>query len=240
MNSKLMFALTAVLAASVAFSAPKKRVATPATGEDEAATKGRAAMVNITQPPRLGRNALATAPSVGGAQAVYQKPRSWIVLNFVYETFGADATADRPKSKFLEQLTFTWHVLLETKTAQENKGNAEKLPPYSYFTTTVTYFNIPAGKHAASVVLPPSYYERYGEVKAVGVVISNENGEMLAGDSWSEIKPVKAGTKFWETKDFQDAMSGEDATIVPRQGLVDRSKTIWALAFPNDYESTLQ
>ena len=240
MNSKLMFALTAVLAASVAFSAPKKRGAAPAAGEDQAVTKGRAAMVNITQPPRLGSQALATAPSIGGAQAVFQKPRSWIVLNFVYETFGADATADRPKSKFLEQLTFTWHVVLDSKTAKENKGNVEKLPQYSYFTTTVTYFNIPAGKHAASVVLPPSYYERYGEVKAVGVVISNENGEELTGNSWSEIKGLDAGTKFWEEKVFQDAMTGDHPMMVPRQGLVDRSKTIWALAFPNDYESTLQ
>lgn len=28
--------------------------------------------------------------------------------------------------------------------------------------------------------------------------------------------------------------------IERRQGLLDRSKTIWALVYPNDYETTLQ
>ena len=236
---KLMFALTVTLAATALIAAPKRK-ALPATGEDEMVTKGKAAMVNIAQAPRLGSQALAAAPAIGNAQMYYKKPRSWVVLNLVYETFGTDATVDHPRSRFLEQLTFTWHVLLDTKTAKENKGNGEKLPPYSYFTTSVTYFNIPSGQHAASVVLAPSYYERYGEAKAVGVVITNENGEELAGDSWSEIKPVKPGTKFWETEDFQSACGGENPTIIQRQGLVDRSKTIWALSCPNDYEATVQ
>ena len=61
------------------------------------------------------------------------KPRSWIVLEAKYTTF----------VKWQDQLTFTWHVMLETKSASENKGNKEGLAPYSYFTASTTYANIP-------------------------------------------------------------------------------------------------
>ena len=122
----------------------------------------------------------------------------------------------------------------------ENKGNKEKLAPYSYFTTATTYFNIPMGSHAASVVLPPSYLERYGEPKAIGLEITNQNGELLAGDCWSEIKGIAAHKKFWENQDIMNAQSGGKPMIERRQGLVDRSKTIWAMVNPNDYEATVQ
>ncbi len=160
----------------------------------------------------------------------YTKPRKWIVIETKYTTY----------AKFLDQLTFNWHVLLETKSAKENKGNRAGLAPYSYFTTTVTYFNIPAGQHGASACLPPSYLELYGEPKAVGLEVSNENGDTLSVSSWSEVKGIKAGTKFWEDEKIMGARMGDKPMIERRQGLVDRSKTIWALVNPNDYETTLQ
>lgn len=236
---KLMTLTIALLAATAILAAPKakaKKAAQPMAGNDDGPeTTGRAAKILIDQPPRLGQQNLQFAPNINGQQAVFKKPRRWIVLNMSYTTFGTDT------SKFLDQLTFNWHVLLESKTATENKGNREKIAPYSYFTTTTTYFNIPAGTHGASVCLPPSYLERYGEPKAIGVEISNENGDVLVKGSVSDIKGIAPNMDFWSDSKIMDAKQANGEPMIERrQGLVDRSKTIWALVYPNDYESTIQ
>ena len=236
---KLMIASVLALAAVSVLAGPTKKKRAEASAAGEEVTTGRAAKVLISQEPKLGQMTCLSAPSVSGSTLLgqcYKKPRQWIVLEAKYDTAGTDT------SKFLDQLTFTWHVLLDASTARENKGNKEKLTPYSYFTTATTYFNIPAGSHAASVVLPPSYLERYGEPKAIGLEITNQNGEMLAGDCWSEIKGIAAHKKFWENNDIMNATDKTTGKpmIERRQGLVDRSKTIWALVNPNDYETTVQ
>lgn len=233
---KLMTLAMAICAASALWAKP--RVTAMAGNSDGPVTAGRGAKILIDQEPRTGQAVCLPAPSIQGGSLVspcYKKPRQWIVLETKYTTFGTE------KSKFLDQLTFTWHVLLETKSARENKGNKEALAPYSYFTTAVTYFNIPQGQHASCVCLPPSYLERYGEPKAVGFTITNENGDELGGTTISEVTGIKSGTKFWEDQKIMGA-SGKDGKpmIERRQGLLDRSKTIWAQVFPNDYEATVQ
>ena len=234
MNKKLIIVVTAAVAATTLFAAPKNKKGPKAmAGSDEVTTSGKEAKVLINQMPRTGQSCCLGAPSIQGATMIgqcYQKPRSWIVIETKYTTY----------AKFLDQLTFNWHVILDTKTAKENKGNKMGLPKYSYFNTSVTYFNIPQGSHAACVCLPPSYLELYGEPKAIGFTVSNQNGDILAGDSVSEIKGIKAGTQFWDNQDVMNAQDGDKPMIERRQGLVDRSKTIWALVNPNDYESTLQ
>jgi hypothetical protein len=239
MNKLLVTSIFVALSAAVlaAPSSRNRRGAKVADGADTEEASAKGARVAISQPPRLGAQTCLNAPGIAGQSLIgqcYKKQRRWIVLETKYDT---SPTAE---SKFTDQLNFTWHVLLETKSATENKGNKEKLSPYSYFTTSVTYFNIPAGSHASSVVLPPSYLERYGEPKAVGVVITNQNGDEIAGDSWSEVKGIKPSMKFWDDSKIMDARMGEKPMIERRQGLVDRSKTIWALVNPNDYEATIQ
>ena len=237
-KSIVVLAMSFVVASLFAGS-NRGRVKPMAGNEDGPVTTGKAAKFMIDQMPRTGQNSLMAAPGINGASMVspcYKKPRQWIVCETKYTTYGTD------KSRFLDQLTFTWHVLLETKSAKENKGNKEKLAPYSYFTTSTTYYNIPQGTHASSVVLPPSYLERYGEPKAIGFVVTNENGDELGGGTVSEVKGIANNTKFWDNSDI---MNAKDATtggpmIERRQGLLDRSKTIWGLVFPNDYETTLQ
>ena len=234
--SKMFVALTAALALSAAFAAKTKPSAM--AGADEMATTGKGAKILVDQPPRIGKAACMMGPSLQGSTQIgqcYKKPRNWIVLETKYTTFGTET------SRFLDQLTFTWHVLLETKSATENKGNKEGLAPYSYFSTSMTYFNIPYGSHASSVVLPPSYLERYGEPKACGFTISNQNGDELFFGSVSEIQGIKNNDKFWDDEKIMNA-NGKDGKpmIERRQGLLDRSKTIWGLVFPNDYETTLQ
>ena len=240
MKSKVIVSLATALALGAVFAAGARKKGPQAmAGADEVATTGRAAKFSIDQMPRTGQSSLMFAPSLEGGSSIgkcYKKPRQWIVCETKYTTWGSD------KSRFLEQLTFTWHVLLETKSAKENKGNKEKLPPYSYFSTSMTYFNIPQGSHASSVVLPPSYLERYGEPKAIGFTVTNENGDELGGGTVSEIKGIAANTKFWENSDIMDAKDSASGgpMIERRQGLLDRSKTIWAMVNPNDYETTLQ
>ena len=229
---KLMMAVAVAMTVTAGFAA-KKGVQAMAGNEDGPQTEGRDAKVLIDQFPKTGQSCCFPAPGIQGATAVgvcYQKPRRWIVIETKYTTF----------SKFLEQLTFNWHVLLETKSAKENKGNKMKLAPYSYFNCTTTYFNIPQGSHAACVCLPPSYLELYGEPKAIGFTVSNQNGDILAGGTVSEIKGIKQDSKFWEDQNIMNAQQGGEPMIERRQGLVDRSKTIWALVNPNDYEATMQ
>jgi len=242
MNMKLATLALAALAVGVAYAAPtakttgskaKKPAAAAAAAEEEGAPAGKEAKVTIDQFPKVGRQSTLAAPSLSGNSIIgrcYTKPRSWIVLEAKYTTY----------AKWQEQLTFTWHVLLETKTATENKGNKEGLAPYSYFTTSVTYQNIPQGSHAASVCLHPSYLERFGEPKAIGLVIANRNGDVLTGDCESEIKGIKSHEMFWDDPKIMDAKMDGEPMIERRQGLLDRSKTIWALVNPNDYEQVAQ
>ena len=235
---RLMVLTVVAIVAATALCAPsttrgRKGPQAMAGSVDGPSTSGREAKVTIDQAPRTGKSCCLGAPSVSGGTMIgpcYTKPRSWIVIETKYTTY----------ERFLDQLTFTWHVVLETKSAKENKGNKMGLAPFSYFNTAVTYYNIPHGSHAACVCLPPSYLELYGEPKAIGLEVSNQNGDILAFSTVSEMKQIKANTKFWETDNFKDAMSGEKPDIERRQGLVDRSKTIWALVNPNDYETTMQ
>lgn len=231
---KLMMTVTVLALAAVAAAAPRKRGVQAMAGNDDGpVTTGREAKILIDQMPKTGQSCCLPAPGIQGASMIgtcYQKPRRWIVIETKYTTY----------AKFLDQLTFNWHVLLETKSAKENKGNKMGLPPYSYFNTTVSYYNIPQGSHAACVCLPPSYLELYGEPKAIGFTVSNQEGDILGGGTVSEVKGIKSDTKFWEDSSIMDAQQNGKAMIERRQGLVDRSRTIWALVNPNDYEATMQ
>ena len=238
MKAKTAVLFMAALAAAVALAAPtargKKGPKAMAGNEDGPVTTGREAKIIVDQMPKTGKQCCLGAPGIQGASMIgqcYTKPRRWIVVETKYTTF----------AKFLEQLTFNWHVLLETKSATENKGNRIGLSPYSYFNTTVTYFNIPQGSHAACVCLPPSYLELYGEPKAIGFTISNQNGDILGGGTVSEVKGIKPDSQFWEDQSIMNANGPDGKPMIERrQGLVDRSKTIWALVNPNDYEATVQ
>ncbi|MBO7684096.1 MAG: hypothetical protein J6T51_05170 [Kiritimatiellae bacterium] len=238
MKAKTVILLAATLATAAAMSATtyrgRKGPRAMAGNEDGPVTSGKEAKILVNQPPKTGQSCCLPFSGVQGASMIgqcYTKPRKWIVIETKYTTY----------AKFLDQLTFNWHVLLDTRSAKENKGNQMGLAPYSYFNTSVTYFNIPQGSHAACVCLPPSYLELYGEPKAIGFTISNQNGDVLGGDSVSEIPGIKAGTQFWDDQNIMNKTGADGKPMIERrQGLVDRSKTIWALVNPNDYEATAQ
>ena len=231
---KLAIVMMATLAVTAVLAAKPKKSARAAADEDAKSGNDKDMKVLVNQMPRTGSQSCLPAPGIQGATMIgncYTKPRKWIVIETKYTTY----------AKFVDQLTFDWHILLETKSATENKGNKAGLAPFSYFNTTVTYYNIPQGSHAACVCLPPSYLELYGEPKAIGFTIKNKEGEVIGGDTVSEVKGIKAGTQFWDNQDIMGATQNNgDPMIERRQGLVDRSKTIWALVNPNDYETTMQ
>lgn len=241
MKKIIALALAACAAAQVVAAVPARGAKRAAASSAPAAEPVADERVSIEQFPTIGRLATLAAPNVPGTSNIRGKcavnQRRWIVLEAKYQTM----------AKWHDRLTFTWHVLLDSKTATENKNNKDGLPPYSYFTATTTYANIPRGRHAASVCLHPSYYERFGEPAAVGLVITNDKGDILAGDCESQIKGIESHPKavteaFWNKSDIMGATVGntDDPMIERREGLLDRSKTIWALVNPDDYELVIQ
>ena len=247
MNAKMILTMTAAVAAAyVCAAAPKiqrgsgRNAAAAAAAATADETNGKGPKVKIDTFPRMGASCKLSAPSIPGGSSigpVFTKKRDWIVLEAKYQTY----------LKRIEQLTFTWHVVLETKTATtKDKEARAKMAPYSYFTQTTTYYNIPRGTHAASVCLHPSYLEQYGEPRAVGLVITDSDGNVLAGDVDSQIEGIVAHPKtiekaFWNDPDVMNKKDANgDPLMEQRQGLLDRSKTIWALVNPNDYELVLQ
>ena len=236
MKKAMVFAIFATAALAVS-AAPTGRPTTTRKGPvgadgGEAVAKGRAAQVVISQEARLGNACLQNAPSLpgGGMGQVFKKPRKWIVLEMKYDTY----------AQWQDQLTVTWHVMLDITKATEKK---EKLAPgqkppaqYSYYTTSVTYINIPQGSHAASVCLPPSVLERYGEPVVIAATITNKEGDVLAMQNQGAAQ-LKLGESWWENDKVLSAVNKQgDPLIERRQGMVDRSKTIFALVNPNDYE----
>ena len=103
---KLIFALALIsVAFSAAMAAPrgKKGVQAMAGNEDGPETSGREAKIIVDQMPKTGQSCCLGAPGIQGATMIgqcYQKPRRWIVIETKYTTF----------AKFLDQLTFNWHV----------------------------------------------------------------------------------------------------------------------------------
>lgn len=235
---KLVMLLTLAALCSVE-AAPNSRKDRAAKGARSVASP-QAGLVRVDQFPKLGSRGTMQSPSLEGQSTignnVYQKSarRKWIVLEAKYSTFDV----------WTDQLSFTWHVLLDSKFRTE-KDAVEDIPQYSYYTVTVNYQNIPKGTHAASVCLPPACLERFGEPKAVGIVISDKDGKQVYGDVESEIKgiahhPDAPEKFFWNDRNIMEHDDDQGRRLIEqRQGLQDRSKTIWALVNPNDYEQVM-
>lgn len=239
---KLMIVSLMVVAALTASAQKRSTTRKGAVGADGGATvsQEKDAAVKI-QTPAQPRSSLLPAPSVDGQSNisnVAKKPRKWIAPEMIYQT----------KPDWIDELTLTWHILLDAKTVKkQEKPSKDKEPAsrFSYYTTAVRYVNIPSGDHAACVVLPPSVLERYGEPVAIAVLITDKEGKICDGSNIGAEAVVgkKLADKWWENS--EQVMSATDSkTGVPliarRQGLLDRSKTIFALVNPNAYEMVQQ
>lgn len=236
--SRLLIVSFMVIAAFAA-DAQSRRAAgrRSAVGADggAAVAKGKDAKVAISRKAQLGAVCLQNAPSANGStnMKVSRKPRQWIVPELEYQT-----VAD-----WQDELTVTWHILLDSKTAKQRDKPAkdrDPVPRYSYYTASARYMNIPKGAHGASVVLPPSVLERYGEPAVISVRITNKDGDILDGQDEGAAS-LKMPDSWWENDGVFSAKDKNDTPLIARrQGLVDRSKSIFALVNPDDYEMVHQ
>ena len=229
----MMILALALVSASPLCAQTRRRGPTGADG-GETVAKGRDAYVTIDAPARPGGTCLASAPNLQANGKLMPplggRPRQWIVLETKYTTM----------AKWQDELTFTWHVLLDSSKAKEID---RKNPPsqYSYYNTQVRYVDIKKGSHMASVCLPPSVLERFGEPCTITLIITNKEGDELAFHTENSSGDAnQAGEKWWENDKFmnwQKKIKGELKPMVERrQGLVDRSKTPFFLVNNADYE----
>ena len=206
-------------------SAASRRAATiaAADAEDAAGLSAREQKLKNTvrlEMPKTGRNnATFVAPSTGQTFVqCNQKERRWIVLEAKYSN---PVRQDR--------LTFTWHVLLDMQTADKDvRGDwdnpALPNPPsrYSYFTTSVTYENVPSDKTVES------------EMKEIKSITPR-----ILGNPALQEELAKAA--FWKNPAIMEAeykKGGKTMAkyVTMRPGLLDRSKTIWQFVKPNYFE----
>jgi hypothetical protein len=142
---------------------------------------------------------------------VSRKPREWALFEIKYST----------TAKWTDELTFNYHVM--TKGEDEERNEI-----YNYYTTVVRYIDIPKGEHMSCVAIPPSQVERYGEPVAVALEIVNKDGEIC--DSKTEIN-IKLPEEWWKNSTVLD-----NPKVKRRVGMIDRSKTPFALINIDDYE----
>ncbi len=142
---------------------------------------------------------------------VSKKPREWALFEVKYES----------AAKWTDELTFIYHVMTKGK-------NEEGKEAYSYYTATLRYVDIPKGEHMSCVAIAPSQIERYGEPVALALEITSKEGKVL--DSKSEA--VMALPKEW----WKDSNVLDKPQVTRRNGLMDRSKTPFALVNVDDYE----
>ncbi len=182
-------------------------------GAEEKADK-----VEIKRFPPPNKTAMVRTPefnttAVGGQPKISKRPREWALFEVKYST----------AAKWTDELSFTYHVMTKGKD-DEGKDN------YSYYTLTLRYVNIPKGDHMSSVALPPSMVERYGEPVSLALEIIGKDGTVLASQSESTINyPTK---EWWKDSNVLDKPQVSRRT----GGLMDRSKTPFALINADDYE----
>lgn len=230
-----MMAMVTLMAGAQSRRSTTRRGAVGADG-GAAVAQGKDARVQIVRKASLGSACLQSAPTANGSSylgKVFKKPRQWIVPELEYQT-----AAD-----WLDELTVTWHVLLDAKSAKQRDKPAKDKEPvsqYSYYTVSVRYMNVPKGSHAASCVLPPSVLERYGEPVIISVRITNKEGDTLDGQDEGAAN-LKMPDEWWASDQVFSAKDKKGTPLITRrQGLLDRSKTIFALINPDDYEMVRQ
>jgi len=189
------------------------------TGQTKAgADKGeKSDKVEIKRFPPPNKTSMVRTPefstsAAGGQPKLSKRPREWALFEVKYAT----------ASKWTDELAFNYHVMTKGKDEEGKEA-------YSYYTVTLRYVNIPKGDHMSSVALPPSMVERYGEPISLALEIVGKDGTVLASQSESTINyPSK---EWWKDSNVMDKPQ-----VSRRSGLMDRSKTPFALINVDDYE----
>ena len=127
--------------------------------------------------------------------------------------------------EWLDALDLAYSVMTSTK-GKDGKD------AYSLFQLRVTYIDIEKGEHTGCVVLAPNTLARFGQPVALAVEIY-QNGVLQASDT-VVIDPglAKAAPNDW----WKNANVIDSPAVVRRDGLLERSKTPFALINMDDYE----
>lgn len=160
----------------------------------------------MVRTPEFNVNVQNTMPKVT------RKPREWALFEIKYET-GA---------RWTDELSFNYFVMTKGK-------NDEGKDAFSFYSATVRYVDVPKGDHMSCVAIPPSLIERYGEPVSVALEIVGKDGKILDGKAETL---VPYPSKEW----WKDSAVLDNPSVTRRNGLVDRSKTPFALINIDDYE----
>jgi len=188
----------------------------PGAAGQPAARGAKREGVQITRMPPPNKTAMVRTPEFNvnvqnTMPKVTRKPREWALFEVKYE---CDA-------KWTDELAFSYHVMTKGK-------NDEGKEAFSYYTLTLRYLDVPKGEHMSCVAIPPSQVERYGEPVAVALEIVNKEGKVMDSKSESVIPLPK---EWWK-----DSKVLDNPQLTRRNGLIDRSKTPFALINADDYE----
>ncbi len=185
---------------------------------------GKEEQVKISRFPPPGKTAMVRTPEfnvgVNNVQPrVTRKPREWALFEIKYET----------SAKWTDELLFQYHVITKGK---DEDGKSDI---YSYYNTSVRYIDIPKGTHMSSVALPPSLVERYGEPIAVALEVTSKDGSLM--DSQALAVGINLPKEWWRDSSVMDKLDAAGKPfLVRRGGLLERSKTPFALVNIDDYE----
>jgi len=179
-------------------------------------SKEKSDKVEIKRIPQPNKTAMVRTPEYNvnvqnTMPKVSKKPREWALLEVKYET----------GSKWTDELTFNYYVMTKAK-SDEGKD------VFSFYTQTLRYVDVPKGEHMSCVGISPSLIERYGEPVAIALEIVGKDGTVL--DSKNEAL-IPLPKEWWK-----DSKVLDNPSVTRRNGMVDRSKTPFALINVDDYE----
>ena len=230
-SSHRVAAVAAVLVAASALMAQQPRSQAPqainwALAVPESSFKG----------PKISQDGTwsARTPRIyGNAQ---NKEQTWGVFEYSFET----------KAPWTDNMTATFHLLLDAEEIIKKKEVPEDTPRFSYMTLTLRYSDIPKGKdHKISAVLLPVALQRFGKPIALGVEVAV--GDTVVYVDEKNIAPVLAVAmqrvaqanpggklpKWWE---FINATSAIQSKMARRNDyLLDRAKTPFSVVAIDDY-----
>jgi hypothetical protein len=172
-------------------------------------------MVRLRRLPKLGRSTLVRTPefqtSVARSSRV-RRARQWAIFEVEYDT----------APEWIDSIDISYSVMTYNKT-RDGKDD------YSLFQLRATYLDIQKGEHAGCVLLAPNTMARFGSPVALAVELSID-GTVLATESTVSDKNLPEAD-WWKNPRIIDS-----PIVTRRNGLLERSKTPFALINMDDYE----
>jgi hypothetical protein len=177
----------------------------------------KAGVLRIRRMPKPTRAVMVRTPEFQtsmGRSSRTPKNREWALLEFEYET----------TPEWLDSLDIAYSVMTRTK-------GTDGKDAYSLFQSRVTYIDIQKGDHTSCVILAPNTLARFGEPVAVAIEIY-QNGVLLEGKSEVAARETSMSAEDW----WKNPRIIDSPLVTRREGLLERSKTPFALINMDDYE----